>query len=307
MTDKIKTNEQKRSPLVSVIVVSMNRKEMLERCMRSVQKQALPNLEIVVVDNASCDGTGELVQRLFPGVRYIYLSNNLGVAGGRNHGARISTGEFCVFVDDDAVFADDDTLDRMVSYFHSDDRLGCIAFRILSQSDGCEEYKSIPRVDKRAILGDYECSYFCGAGFACRRSVFMELGLFWDPLFYIGEELDLSYRLMNRGHKILRASAISVVHYETPLARVKGKWIYYGVRSRCWVAVRHLPWVNVFSHTLLWWGYFFISACRSRQPVYFMRGVKDALLGLPKALRSRACISRETMKKLRTLSGRVYY
>lgn len=300
-------NKEKHAPLFSVIIASMNRKDMLELCLRSVQKQALPDIEIIVVDNGSCDGTGSMVQSLFPNVRYFYLSTNLGAPGGKNYGARMASGEFCIFVDDDAVFEDDDALNRMISYFRSDNRLGCIAFRILRPSDGCEEYKSIPRADKKIISADYDCSYFCGAGCAVRRSIFLDIGMFWEPLLYIGEELDFSYRLVNQGYKILRASAISVLHYETPQARVPGKWIYYGVRSRCWVAVRNLPWINVFSHTLLWWGYFLISAIRNKHIVYFIQGLKDAIIDLPKALQTRSCINKKTICKLKKLSGRVYY
>ena len=252
----LKEHEKTHSPQISLILVSMNRKEMLESCLRSVQKQTFPDVEIIMVDNASGDGTGDMVRSLFPDVRYFYLSSNLGAAGGRNYGVRKSKGEFCVFLDDDAVFAYDDALNRVVSYFRSDNRLGCIAFRIVNPGDGCEEYKSIPRADKKIIHEDYECSYFCGAGFAVRRSLFLDMGMFWESLFFIGEELDFSYRLVNQGDEILRSSAISVIHYETPQARVPGKWIYYGVKSRCWLVARNLPWINVFSNTLLWWGSF---------------------------------------------------
>lgn len=295
------------SPQISLILVSMNRKELLERCLRSVQRQTFPDMEIIVVDNASCDGTEDMVRNLFPDIRYYYLSTNLGPPGGRNYGMRMSAAEICVFIDDDALFTDDDSLNRLFTYFSSDRGLGCIALRIVQPIDGCEEYKSIPRADKKIINEDYECSYFCGAGFAIRRELFLKSGEFWEPLFFTGEELDLSYRLVHKGYKILRSSAISVIHYETPQGRVKGNWIYYGVRSRCWVAVRNLPWINVLSHTFLWWGYFFILAVRNRHLIYFMQGIKDALIGFPKALCSRVCISPKAIKKLKALSGRVYY
>lgn len=294
-------------PRLSLILVTMNRKEMLKTCLRSVQKQAFPDAEIIVVDNASSDGTGDMIRRLFPEVRYYYLSANLGPPGGRNYGVRMAAAELCVFLDDDAVFLDVDALSRVESYFRSDRGLGCLAFRVLQPGDGCEEYKSIPRADKKILQEDYECSYFCGAGFACRRRLFLEAGMFWEPLFYNAEELDLSYRLVNNGHKILRSSAISVLHYETPQARVPGKWIYYGVRSRCWVALRNLPWPYVTSNTLIWWGYYFIVALRNRHPIFFIQGIKDAMIGLPKAIKTRSCISKEVMAKLKRLSGRVYY
>lgn len=307
MSNIEKEDIKKSSPMVSVILLTMNRKKMLESCLRSVQKQAYPNMEIIVVDNASSDGTGDMLHSIFPDVRYFYSSDNLGVPGGRNYGMRMSTGKFCVFIDDDAVFADDKALSRVVSYFRSDSSLGCLAFRIVKPSDGLEEYKSIPRRDKKIINEDYECSYFCGAGFAVRRDIFLEIGMFWDHLFFIGEEQDFSYRLMDKGYKILHPSSISVMHYETPQARIPGKWIYFGIRSRFWISLRNLPWLYAVSYTFLWWGYYFILSLRHRHFIYFVQGIKDALAGVHRTIRSRSCISRETMNKLKKLSGRVYY
>ncbi len=300
-------NVSERLPRVSLIVVTMNRKEILKRCLESFSLQTNRDYEVIVVDNASSDGTGDLIRQAFPHVRYFFLNTNSGPPGGRNHGVRMARGEFCVFIDDDAVFAENNALDQVVSYFRQDNGLGCIAFRIVQPGDGLEEYKSIPRADKKRIAADYECSYFCGAGFAVRRSIFLEMGMFWEPLIFIGEELDFSYRLVNEGYKIMHSSAISVIHYETQQARVPGKWIYYGVRSRCWVAIRNLPWINVLSHTLLWWGYFFVAGIRNRHIIYFLRGIKDTIIGLPKAMKTRSCITQETIGKLKTLSGRIYY
>ena len=300
-------NASERSPRVSLIVVTMNRKEILKSCLESFSLQLYKDYEVIVVDNASSDGTGDLIRQAFPHVRYFFLNTNSGVPGGRNHGIHVACGEFCVFIDDDAVFAENNALDQVVSCFRSDNNLGCLAFRIVRPDGGCEEYKSIPRVDKKRIDADYECSYFCGAGFAVRRSIFLEMGMFWEPLFFIGEELDFSYRLVNEEYKIMHSFAISVLHYETQRARMPGKWIYYGVRSRCWVAIRNLPWIYILSHTLLWWGYFFIAAIRNRHLLHFMQGIKDTIIGLPQALKTRSCINRETVGKLKKLSGRIYY
>ena len=231
----------KKSHRFSVILITMNRKEILGKCLESIHLQKYDDYEIIVVDNASHDGTGDMVQRLFPDVRYFHSRNNLGVPGGRNYGLRMATGEICVFIDDDAIFADDKALGKIDAYFETDDRLGCLAFRIVQPNSSIDEYKGIPRADKKIINADYECSYFCGAGFACRRNVFAEVGEFWDELFFTGEELDFSYRLIDKGYKIVRSSAITVIHYEMPQGRVSGKWLYYGVRSRFWVAYRNLP------------------------------------------------------------------
>jgi GT2 family glycosyltransferase len=304
MTD---TKTPAHSPEVSVIILTMNRKHCLCSCLESVYQQRFQDMEVIVVDSGSTDGTGDLVRREFPDVRYFRLKENAGAPGGRNHGIRIARGKICVFIDDDAVFAESGALERAAVCFRSDDRLGLVAFRILSPHDGLEEYKSIPRADKKRIDEDYECSYFCGAGFACRRRVFDEVGMFWEPLFYLGEELDLSYRLLEAGYRIRRASAISVVHYETMQARVPGRWIYFAARNRFFVVLRSLPWRYVASHALLWWGHLLVMALRNRRPVFFLEGLRDAVLGIPEVLKIRSCVSGETLGKLRRLSGRMWY
>jgi GT2 family glycosyltransferase len=301
------TKAEKHPPQVSVILVTMNRRDNLRRCLESVYRQNFTEMEVIVVDNASSDGTGEFVRQEFPAARYCRTETNMGVTGGRNHGMRMAQGELCLFLDDDAVFADDRAVSRASSYFREAPELVLIAFRILKPSDRQEEYKSIPRADKKVIDGDYDCSYFCGAGFACRRSTAHAAGLFWDPLFFMTEELDLSYRLMDNGQRILRASTICVIHEEIPKARVPGKGIYFGTRNRFWVALRHLPWAYVTTHALLWWSYYFILAVKNRHPGWFLMGLRDALLGVPTVLKTRSCISHQTLGKLRQLSGRVLY
>lgn len=296
-----------QAPEVSVIVVTMNRKEILATCLESIFSQSCDSIEIIVVDNGSSDGTVEMVNRSFPSVHCFNLTKNSGVTGGRNYGVRLAAGEICVFIDDDAIFENNDAIKRATSYFKKDRTLGCLAFRISKPQGGVEEYKSIPRADKKIIHRDYECSYFCGAGFACRRTLFIHLGMFWEPLFFIGEELDLSYRLVNQGYTICRAFSISVIHNETPSARVPGKSIYYGVRNRLLVATRNLPWLNVFSHGLLWGAYYFIAAAKSRHLLFFSQGLIDTFKDLPQAIGTRSPVTKETLAKVKRLSGRVYY
>lgn len=295
------------SPVLSVIVVSMNRKDMLERCLLKLSGQSLPDYEIIVVDNGSTDGTENLVRTRFPHARYERLETNLGPPGGRNCGVQAASSDLCVFLDDDAYFEDGHALARITERFANEPDLTVAAFRIVSPEDGREEYKSIPRSDKRRIDSDYECSYFCGAGFALRRGPFVEAGMFWERLFFTGEELDISFRLMNRGGRMIRMSAVSVVHDETPQARIPGRWIYYGTRSRLWIALRNLPWRFVVSHAVLWWGYYFVMAIKNRHPVFFVRGVMDALKGIGDVLPVRRPVSQSTIARLKTLSGRIYY
>lgn len=294
-------------PRISVIVLTMNRKDILARCLNSVFQQTFADREVIVVDNGSTDKTEEMLQSMFPDVRYFRLEKNAGVPVGRNHGVSNAGGEICLFIDDDAYFTDENALARVSSYFHTDDALGLIALSILTPDLGVEEYKSIPRVDKERINGDYECAYFCGAGFAVRRDLFVAAGQFWEPLFFLVEELDLSYRIMERGHRMVRAYNIAVVHDETPVNRVPGKWIYFGLRNRLWVAIRNLPWGYVATHLVLWSGYYVVMAAKHRQPGFFFRALRDMIAGFPAAVATRHRLSPGTILRLKQCSGRLYY
>jgi hypothetical protein len=307
MISKITDNLPATTPQISVVLVTMNRMLMLERCLEGIRRQTFRDYEIIIIDNASTDGTGAMVQKKFPDVRHIRLEKNVGVPAGRNRGVLEAKGDFLVFLDDDAVFESPDALERIAACFLVDDSPGLVALKIISPIDKIEEYKSIPRADKKRIAHDYECSYFCGAGFAVRRELFMKAGMFWEPLFFIAEELDLSYRLMEQGCKIIRLAGVTVIHNETPQARVPGKWIYFGVRSRLWIALRNLPWRFVVSHTVLWWGYYFVMAIKNRHLSFFFRGVLDAFKGVSFVLAQRQTISKATMVRIKCLSGRVYY
>ena len=259
-------------PLVSYIIITMNRSDELADCLANVREQDYPHKEIIVVDNGSTDDTGEAVKNNFPEVRYIYLENNLGVSGGRNKGTLAAQGEICIYLDDDARFTDPAATAKAVEYFQNDARLACLAFTIRNAFTGVEDYKAIPRIDKKQFDQDYPCTYFCGAGFALRRKIFLELGMFWEKFFYGCEELDYSYRLLENGYRLMHSAAITIAHREVQQARPKGQWLYFNVRNRCWLAWRNLPWPYAVSTTVLWWGHTAVTSLRYGLFGYFVKG-----------------------------------
>ena len=294
-------------PLVSYIVITRNRCDEVSRCLKSLMEQDYPQREFILVDNGSTDDTVWKVKRLYPAVRVIVLGRNLGVPAGRNRGVETARGDICVFMDDDARFMAGDETQRVVTYFQSNDRTACVAFRIKGGKTGSEDRKTIPRADKRIVEEDCQIAYFCGAGFAMRRSVFCDLGYFWEPLIYGGEELDLSYRLKAADYQIIYAASIRVAHDEVATARPKGQWIFYQARNRCWVAARNLPWHFALSTTLLWWAWTGWVSLKHREVNFFIRGVWGALAGLPFALRERQPLRKPAIMAIRRLSGRLWY
>lgn len=289
------------------MVITHNRADQLCDCLRSCLAQEWPNREVIVVDNASTDRTRELVQQDFPQVRLIGLDGNRGVSGGRNEGIRVATGEVCIQIDDDATFVGTDAAAQTVRYFATDARLACVGYTIRDVTTNEEEKKSIPRRDKRSLGVDFEATYFCGAGFAVRRQAFLDAGMFWETLVYGSQELDLSYRWLDHGWRILHSARVNVLHKSSPTARPMGQWVYFNTRDRPWVAARHLPWRCVFSTTALWWSNTLWTGLKRREVRPFLQGVRDCIVGFRRALKGRRVIGASVARRLRDLSGRYWY
>jgi len=293
--------------LVSYVIITMDRRDELYGCLTNIREQDYPRKDVVVVDNGSRDKTGEMIREYFPEVRLISLISNQGVAGGRNIGADVAKGEICIFLDDDARFVDGEATWKVLSYFEVDPKLACVAFRIQNAYTGAEQYTAIPRADKKLINSDYPSSYFCGAGFALKRDVLINIGKFWKELIYSGEELDLSYRLLDNGYNLIYASGVVIDHREVPSARPKGQWAYFNARNRCWVAAKNLPLIYLVSTCLFWWPYIGYVSCKYGHFSFLVRGIRDAILGLPAVLDRRRCIRKETVQRVRQLCGRLWY
>jgi GT2 family glycosyltransferase len=294
------------SPLVSYVVITRDRQRELLRCLQSLEEQDYPAKEVVVVDNGSAGGAQEVLHS-FPRVRLIELPSNRGVPEARNEGARAAAGEVCVFIDDDAEFADRSATRRLLRYFDRDPRLGVLAFVIRDPTTGREEHASIPRADKRSVPGDYPCCYFCGCGFALRRQLFFDLGMFWGGLFYGGEELDFSYRVLDRDYRLLRCGAVEVIHRRVTHGRPKGQYLYFNARNRLWIAVKNLPIPYAFSTALVWWPFLAALGLARGQLGFVVGGIRDALWGLPALWKHRGSIGRRATRQLRLLSGRLWY
>lgn len=99
-------------PKVSVIVVSYNTREKLRRCLECIESHH----EIVVVDNASEDGSADMVRNAFPGVKLIASATNLGFGLANNAGCEVATGDLVLFLNSDA-YAEAGAIDRLASVF----------------------------------------------------------------------------------------------------------------------------------------------------------------------------------------------
>ena len=119
-------------PFVSVIVLNYNGRQYLTDCLSALQRQIYPadRFEVVLVDNASTDGSVEFVRRMFPNVRVIENKVNLGFAGGNNAGIRATDGEYVALLNNDTA-AEPDWLSALVEACQSDPAIGACTSKLL--------------------------------------------------------------------------------------------------------------------------------------------------------------------------------
>ncbi len=293
-------------PVLSAILLTRNRRDELRRTLSELRRQETP-FELVVVDNGSSDGSPDAARETWPEALFVALPENVGVAGGRNRGIEAATGDVLVFLDDDASFERTDALARIRARFERDPGLGIIAMNMRVAGSGEPDRETIPRRDKKPMEEDYATSYFCGGGCAIRRELLARTGPFAEDYFYGCEELDLAWRAIACGYRIVWAADIAVIHRRSDLERPRGRYVYSNMRNRVRLAVKHLPWRYVLTYALAWWPWLLVVSARSRFLREYVRGLRDFLALLPRTLRQRHRLPRRALEAIRELNGRLLY
>jgi GT2 family glycosyltransferase len=116
------------NPLVTVNILSFNRKDDLSITLRKVFEQDYKNIEVIVVDNASSDGSPDMVRKEFPNVNLIRLGKNIGIAGW-NEGFKAAQGEYVLVLDDDS-YIEKEALEITIQEFRNDKNIACITFNV---------------------------------------------------------------------------------------------------------------------------------------------------------------------------------
>lgn len=213
------------SPTVSFVLATHNRRDITADTVARLSRCDLPDdqFEIIVVDNASTDGTADALADLADSV--VRLDRNMGSCS-KSFGLHEARGEFVVFVDDDS-YPRPGSIQRMLDYFTADPDLGAAGFTVHLQ-DGRQEGAALPHV----FVG-------CGVGF--RAEALLQAGGVDDTFFMQAEEYDLAFRLTNCGWKVRMFNDLHVTHTKTPTARQNERTIYYDIRNNLLVTARYLP------------------------------------------------------------------
>ncbi len=221
--------------LVSYVIITHNRRDVLAANLqkltgtlpaRSLQERPKDHdHELIIVDNASSDGTAQAIAETFPEARVIQLDENLGCAA-RNRGVEAATGDWIVFLDDDSR-PRPGAIEMAIPYLQAHPRVAVLGGPVWLP-DGRQDWGALPRVPP-------------GCGLMVRRSVFLEAGGFDPDLFMAAEEYDLVFRILRAGYEATRLETVGFDHDKTPSSRDRHRVMALDLRNNLYIAWRYLP------------------------------------------------------------------
>jgi GT2 family glycosyltransferase len=226
---------------LSVIIVNYNVKHFLEQALHSVRKasQHIP-VEVFVVDNHSADGSGEMVRRKFPEVILIENKENFGFSKANNQAMRLAKGEYFLLLNPDTV-VQEDTFEKVVAFMDATQDAGGVGVKMIDGKGHFlpESKRSLPTPEvafykmfglsalfpKSKRFGKYhlgfldkdqthEVEVLSGAFMMMRKSVLDQTGLLDEDYFMYGEDIDLSYRIIQAGFKNYYFPDTAIIHYK---------------------------------------------------------------------------------------------
>jgi GT2 family glycosyltransferase len=281
-------SRQTDKPRVSVIILNYNTCDDLRTCVRSVQRTEVASgeiqAEIFVVDNASADGSADMVAADFPWVRLIRAPRNGGYAYGNNLAMRVCRGEYVLLLNPDALVPPG-AIASLCDYLDARPDAGVVGPKVL-RPDGSLDLacrRSFPSLEVSSYrilglskifprsrrFGRYNLTYLdsdlpaevdsvVGACMLVRRAAIEQAGLLDEQFFMYGEDLDWAYRMKQAGWRILYNPSVTVLHRKgessrrrsdaATIAFYKAMEIFY----RKHYARQHPPIVTGLVHGAIW-------------------------------------------------------
>lgn len=293
----------RHSALFSIVIPNWNGARFLPICLNALQRQTYPNTEVIIVDNASSDGSQDLLAREYPWVKLVALPENRGFTGACNAGMQAAQGEFVALLNNDTE-ADTNWVAAVVDAFERHPEIGSVASKMLlfDQRDHIhtagDYFTRDGRAGNRGVWqqdgGQFDREEYvfsaCGGSSAYRRALLDQIGLLDDDFFFSLEDVDFGWRAQLAGWRCLYTPAAIVYHH---LSATGGGVTasYYDGRNLIYVLIKDYPFWRKDGLRILraqarlaweafrsWRG----AAARAR-----LRGMLAGVFGIPRMLRKR--------------------
>lgn len=211
---------------ISVIIITRNRKEDFRKSLDAFINQTYQDKEIIVIDNASDDGTREMMLSEYSDIKYLWLPENFDIRS-INIGVSMCSGDIIWRTDDDSNPEHENVFSRVVEILENHPEIDIIATQDIEVRRGNEPWDWYPYpIDKVNVPEDgYKSNYFQGTGAAIRKKVFDKIGGFWEFGY---EEFDFCSRAIIAGFNVRFFPNLKVLHYASKSGRQDpNRWLQY--------------------------------------------------------------------------------
>jgi GT2 family glycosyltransferase len=243
-------------PPVGVVIVNFNLKDSLRETLLSFQKVHYPELQIVVSDNASSDGSQEMVTKEFPGVQLLAHEQEQGYARAASLGmAQLADKTKYIFSTTNDVVVDPEIINILVDYAETHPEAGVLGTKIyffdrpdvlwhaggrIHPLHGHSYHLGWERKDHPRYGKTRECDFVTGCGFLLRTDVLRKIGFFKEDLIFYSEDAELCYRFREAGSKVVFIPEAKMWHkVSTTLAKNRPLQLCYSTRNSLYLLQRH--------------------------------------------------------------------
>jgi GT2 family glycosyltransferase len=302
--------------MITVIIVNWNGGELLAECLRRLKAQTIQPARVLVVDNASSDGSMTGAGKLTDNATVLRMNANLGFAAGNNRALAECDTEYVALLNPDA-FPDPDWLERLLAAARLNADVAAFGSRQLCYDnpqflDGIGDNYHITGLAWRERYGirqqgrdlvPREIFSPCAAAALYRRQAVVDAGGFDEDFFCYMEDVDLGFRLRLAGHKAMYVP-YAVVHH-VGSASTGGQWsnftVYHGFRNPVWVFIKNMPgilfWLLLPLHIALNMASILLFSMRGQRRV-ILKAKKDAVLGISNMWRKRRDIQKNRVASI---------
>ncbi len=287
----------KHYPKVSIVILSHNRLSDLCETVEYCRTYTYPELELIVVDNKSTDGSVDYINSLEERFKKILLNSNTGSAEGHSIGMRAAMGKYIITIDDDA-FVEGLAIYEMVKLFESYPKLAVISFNCINfykEYKIGEEKTSRKDYSQDEMNRSYDLFTESSAGF--RKDVLDLVGYHQNEYFYGGEDTELSMRILAHEYNIKITPNLIAYHKITDTYRDTSLLTKNSVRNVFWMIIQYFPLQTLPSHILRYLWHLSLSLVQKRQLMYLTSWI-DAVWQIKTMIQRRQPLPTPIFKKI---------
>jgi len=232
--------KNKKEHDLAIIITNYNTKDLLDNCLSSVFKanHSPKGIEVIVVDNASNDGSVKMVEKKYPQVKLIESRQNLGFSKGNNLAAASSDSDYLLFLNSDTVI-EKDALVKPLKYLKNHPKTGALTIKLILNNGEidydnrrgfptpwntfCRLFGLSKLFPQSTFFNAYHLGFkpikkptpipvIAGSFFMISNKVFEKIGRWDEDYFFYGEDIDLCYRLKEAGYQVTYYPKVSTLH-----------------------------------------------------------------------------------------------